>query len=208
MWNSVLKKVTYLGQNGNTLGTLKDSVNPLVSNGVTITKDAQGTEQSFDLTSTLEENLAAIVSDWYASITDYVRAMIHLTEYNSCADRIQQAWLFSGADDSIAVLHQVITNGGILGDNYSPMSDLDIQNLVYQAIYSVMIPLIWQSLSQTPQYPLVITTGIPCTTTDFDYLQFHVRETDKDTTQVCYNDNIYFLVGAIGAAERCVVSYP
>ena len=35
----VLKKAAYFAKNGNTLGTLKDSVNPLVSQGVTTIKD-------------------------------------------------------------------------------------------------------------------------------------------------------------------------
>ena len=36
---TVLKAVPYFKANGNTLGTIKDTVNPLVFNGVTISKD-------------------------------------------------------------------------------------------------------------------------------------------------------------------------
>jgi hypothetical protein len=37
--STAFKKITYFSQNGNTLGTVKDMTNGLVSNGITITKD-------------------------------------------------------------------------------------------------------------------------------------------------------------------------
>jgi len=38
-FDTALKAVPFFKANGNTLGTFKDWVNPLVSNGVTIAKD-------------------------------------------------------------------------------------------------------------------------------------------------------------------------
>lgn len=35
----VLKNLAYFKKNGNTLGTIKDSINPMISNSITITKD-------------------------------------------------------------------------------------------------------------------------------------------------------------------------
>ncbi|KAK9318864.1 glycosyl hydrolase family 71-domain-containing protein [Lipomyces orientalis] len=80
MWNSLLKGTTYFSKNGNTLGTMKDSVNALVSNGITLVKDDALADKSLASENELSANLAAMVNVWYNSTDQLV-----------CSVRVRQA---------------------------------------------------------------------------------------------------------------------
>ncbi|KAK9234065.1 hypothetical protein V1525DRAFT_391821 [Lipomyces kononenkoae] len=183
VWNAVLKGTSYFARNGNTLGTLKDSVNALVSNGITLVKDSQ--DPSLGEQNTLTENLVAMVTVWYNSV-----------------DQLNQE-LFNGSDSSIATLHSVITNGQLEENAYSPISDPDIQNLMLKAIYATVIPQTWL-LSPTRVGPVVLASGAACGTVN--PIENFIGVRNGDATWVCYNNEIYYLVGAIGAAQDCIFS--
>ncbi|KAK9364399.1 hypothetical protein V1509DRAFT_78068 [Lipomyces kononenkoae] len=184
MWNSVLKGTDFFSKNGNTLGTLKDSVNALVSNGVTLVKDTQDT--SLGVQNTLTENLVAMVTVWYNSV-----------------DQLNQD-LFNGSDSSIASLHSVITNGQLEENAYAPISDPVIQNMLLKAVYATIIPQTWL-LSPTSVGPVVLASGAACGTVN--PLEDFISVSDGDATWVCYNNEIYYLVGAIGPAQHCVFNH-
>ncbi|KAK9241813.1 hypothetical protein V1506DRAFT_549546 [Lipomyces tetrasporus] len=78
MWNSVLKGTAFFSKNGNTLGTMKDSVNSLVSNGITLVKDTSSTDTNLVVENTLSANLVEMVNLWYNSVAQLVCSYIRL----------------------------------------------------------------------------------------------------------------------------------
>lgn len=72
LWNSVFKDLNFF-KNGNNLGTLKDSVNALVSNGVTLSKDAAAIDTGINTSNDLSANLNEMITVFYDSIDTLVR---------------------------------------------------------------------------------------------------------------------------------------
>ncbi|KAJ8099510.1 hypothetical protein POJ06DRAFT_257166 [Lipomyces tetrasporus] len=75
--------------------------------------------------------------------------------------------------------------------------------MLRKAIYATVIPQTWQ-LSTTPVGPVVLTSGAACGTQN--PLEEFISVSDGDATYICYNNEIYYLVGAIGLAQTCVDS--
>ncbi|CAF9932295.1 MAG: hypothetical protein HETSPECPRED_008325 [Heterodermia speciosa] len=180
-WNSFLKAVPFFKANGNTLGTIKDTVNPLVSNGVTISKDTGLSGAVIEATNELNANLASMVKAWTTT----------LDVYN------QQ--LFNGSDASNTLLFTQIDEGKVLEAGFQ-QDDLMIQNAMEKAVYGYLIPQAW-SLSNGQISPVVVDSGAACGT--IDPVKKYISVDIGDASFVCYNNIIYYLVGASGLVDDC-----
>ncbi len=119
-----LKGVPFFKANGNTLGTLKDEINPLVSNGITIAKDTSIPSQVLSAQNDLNTNLDILVKTWTKT----------LDTFNS--------QLFNGSDSSNKALYGMITQGKVLEAGFQEDA-LFVQQSIEKAIYGYLIPQAW-----------------------------------------------------------------
>jgi hypothetical protein len=117
--------------------------------------------------------------------------------------------LFSGTDDAINTLTTLISDGKMIegavnGAAASPPvfpvqgSDAALQNTISKVFFGFSIPVIW-SVSQT--YAFIIDSGYSCGTVD--PLGQYLTPDTMHATWACYNDKLYYLAAAVGAAEDC-----
>ncbi|OBT82848.1 hypothetical protein VE02_08437 [Pseudogymnoascus sp. 03VT05] len=179
-WNSWLKNTPYfLKQNGNTLGTMKDSVNGMVSNSMTLIKDGQVAGAALATQDTLLSTLSQATQAWASTV-----------------DALNKK-LFDGSDSSIKMLGDMMADGALL-ENPSVLSDQDILVYLERALFSRLIPSAWQLSSQKP---FILDAGVPCGTVDptIEYLEKDVA----DKTWACAGNKLYYLVVLKGNAATC-----
>lgn len=131
-----LKGVPYFSKNGNQLGTLKDWVNPVVSNGVTIAKDTTIPGAQLTAQNSLSTNLGNLVKTWDATVDTFNKN------------------LFDGSDKSIDMLHNMITSGKVLELGYT-VNEATVQKALENSIYGFLIPQAWP-LSNLKVSPVVM----------------------------------------------------
>lgn len=185
MWNSALKGLTYFKNNPNTLGTIKDMTNPIVTNSLTIVKDTTTAGQTITNTNDLTDAMKQMIDAFERGQTGYLNN------------------LFNGSDASIDQLHALITDGKFLegGTVTAPASqgqspnNIDAADSIMKAIYASLIPLAWPK-SNRHEHPFVMTSDKPC---DFKGSPDQGATIDDDTANknsVCYNGKLYYLVAA------------
>ncbi|KAG8526406.1 uncharacterized protein KY384_000062 [Bacidia gigantensis] len=178
LWNAAFKKIPFFKANPNTLGTIKDSVNPLVSNGVTLIKDGSVAGESLNNQNTLEKNLGDFVEVWANTLS-----------------AINEG-LFSGKDDDIKQLHDLIDGGKCLQAGVL-LDDVVVSEAISQAIFAYMIPQAW-ALSSRDIHPVVINTGIDCGSDDKVDAKYLVAG-DAEKTKTCVNNKIYHVLSVSGS---------
>ncbi|KAM0796585.1 hypothetical protein BDR22DRAFT_825040 [Usnea florida] len=179
VWNSLLKVVPFFKANPNTLGTLKDLVNPMVSNGVTISKDAGLSGAIISATNSLDTNLGNMVTTWEHAINTYNQN------------------LFNGSSSSINMLHSQITDGHVLEAGFQQDG---IQAAMEKAIYGFLIPQAW-NLSNEDLAPVVINSAAACGTSNPD--SKYIYNNVAVANYACVDNTIYYLVGAQGSNRDC-----
>ncbi|OKL58597.1 hypothetical protein UA08_06382 [Talaromyces atroroseus] len=184
IWNEYLKGFAYFVENKDTLGVLKDSVNPIVSSGITISKDeATSGDYALNVKNDLETALGNIVEIYYESITAVNSAV------------------FNGSDSSIDTLWGLIQEGRMMEPTNSTPTDLQIQTYIEASMYSSLIPYAW-SLSSSPRYPFILDAGSDCS--DIDLMAVWMSsDTEAEDTYYCHNDKLYYLLVVTGEKASC-----
>ena len=131
-----LKVVPFFKANPNTLGTIKDWVNPSISNGITIAKDTSISGATLSAQNDLTTNMGNLIKTWYATFDTYNQQ------------------LFNGSDAGNTDLYNSITGGKVLEPGYQE-DELDVQNAMEKAIYGYLIPQAWP-LSNLDVHPVVM----------------------------------------------------
>lgn len=121
---AALKAVPFFKANPNSLGTIKDWVNPVVSNGVTIAKDSSISGATLSAQNDLTTNMGNLIKSWYAAFDTYNQQ------------------LFNGSDSSNTDLYNSITGGKVLVPGYQE-DELDVQGAIEKAIFAYLIPQAW-----------------------------------------------------------------
>ncbi|KAK9369874.1 hypothetical protein V1509DRAFT_638557 [Lipomyces kononenkoae] len=185
LWNSYLKTVPLFKDNGNLLGTVKDWVNPMISNSITIAKDAEASqEEALGIQNEISARLEYIVEQWQNMTT------------------VADAMLYNGSSSSVNILHTAITNGQLLESQYQDLSSQQVQQIVEQALYAMIIPYSW-TLS-VDWNPVVINSTTSCNQSP--KLQ-HISTDTQKVAGACVNNIMYYLVGAAGVAFTGVPPY-
>ena len=133
---AALKGVPFFASNPNTLGTLKDEINPLVSNGITIAKDTSIPSQVLSAQNDLNANLAILIKTWTKALDTFNNQ------------------LFNGSDPSNQELYNMMTQGRVLEAGFQEDA-LFVQTQVERAIYGYLIPQAWP-LSNLDLHPFVL----------------------------------------------------
>jgi hypothetical protein len=120
-----LKSVPFFAANGNTLGTVKDTVNPMVSNSITISKDSMAAATSaLGAQNALTDQIGTLITQWTNT----------LASYNSL--------LFGGTDDGNTQLFDLIQFGHTLDFSVLPDTN-DMAQSLQKTIFGMMIPAAW-----------------------------------------------------------------
>ena len=172
------------GANGNTLGTIKDSVNPMVASALTITKDAMpASSQAL----TNQNKLSALVGKMIDQWLDI------LDKYNSK--------LFSGEASSIKMVDELITDGKVL--NYKDLPDTQqLAKTLSKTIFGLLMPAAWK-VSAADVRPFIMRPDddkAGCGGLDPDK---YFPKADGSSVFVCYEGHGYWLVNVQGPWQTC-----
>ncbi|KAH8881787.1 glycoside hydrolase [Thozetella sp. PMI_491] len=177
MWNSVLKGISFFKSNGNTLGTLKDSVNGIVSNSLTLIKDSSAAGQAI----TTQDNVQATLGQ----LVTYIKNVMEESNEK----------MFSGNDDDVNTLKSLINLGQFVEPGPG-LSNEEYETLLTYNLYATLIPRTWR-LAPDPYYPFILTTGAACGTTN--PLPDYVDDGEGNTAWACAEDGLlYYIMGAPG----------
>ncbi|SCV50154.1 uncharacterized protein FFFS_09366 [Fusarium fujikuroi] len=185
MWNSALKGMPYFKANPNTLATVKDWVNPMVTNSITIAKDTLKDDSALSAENSISTRLNAIVTVWQAEI-------VSMNEQ-----------LFNGSKENTDLLFTAITDGQMLETKHQDLGVDAIQALVSKALFAELVPLAWQ-LSSSELGPVVIDSEQGCG--DKPNVK-HMSSKNYVSSGVCVGSTMYYLIGCTGEARTCDESH-
>ncbi|KAG8530286.1 uncharacterized protein KY384_004788 [Bacidia gigantensis] len=187
VWNAALKALPWFKANGNALGTIKDTINPSISNGITLIKDG-GLTGKIEVTNTLEENVGEVVKAWTATLNTL------------------NGQLFNGSTSSTDDLFGQISDGKVLESGYT-LDESEVETAIEKAIYGYLVPRAW-SLSNEDLHAVVVDSGLPCTP---PVIAFPINLVDEKyisgdvqaKTSTCVDGISYYLVMASGSGLDC-----
>ncbi|PNY28259.1 Uncharacterized protein TCAP_01845 [Tolypocladium capitatum] len=179
LWNSWLKRFAFFKDNSNTLGVSKDTTNGLVSNSLSLVKDASVAGQTLNVQNSVGETFGQLVDMW-ALLIEQANEM-----------------LFNGTDDGVQRLGDMMAKGKMMEPGEG-LSDLEIQNLLAYAIYGTLIPRAWNAVRT---FPVVIDSGKACNDANFDYT--FMDKDDAEKTKGCVDNRMYYLMAPIGLGWSC-----
>ncbi|WKT51246.1 hypothetical protein QSH57_016216 [Fusarium oxysporum f. sp. vasinfectum] len=185
MWNSALKGMPYFKANPNTLATVKDWVNPMVTNSITIAKDTLKDDSALSAENSISTRLNAIVTIWQAEI-------VSMNEQ-----------LFNGSKENTDLLFTAITDGQMLETKHQDIGVDAIQAFVSKALFAELVPLAWQ-LSSSELGPVVIDSEQGCG--DKPDVK-HMSSKSYGSSGVCVDSKMYYLIGCTGEARTCDESH-
>ncbi|KAJ5579715.1 uncharacterized protein N7459_005700 [Penicillium hispanicum] len=183
VWNIWLKK---LDIPSNRLGTIKDQVNPIMTNSITMIKDSEN-----DVTSMV-----------IASQTDLTNALGNMTHGWQLAMNNTPTQYFNGSHMAQAELYNLIRDGAWITPGQSP-SELEYQEIAMTAFYTYLIPEAWRDGENGP---FIMDGGTDCVDGKVLYRYDNknpvwrwFQEKAASEYGYCYNNHVYYLVNAKSA---------
>ena len=188
VWSSWLKSIPALLKNPNTLGTIKDSVNPMIQSSLTITKDSlPAASQALANQNTLSAMVGKLIDQWLATIDAYNKK------------------LFSGDDEGLAQLTDLIANGRSLDYQHLPDTQ-ELTATLTKTIFGLLMPRAWQ-VSAAGVHPFLMTPDEPIVGCDGLNPDKYYPQEEGSSAFVCFENRGYWLLNAHGmgsfAAESC-----
>ncbi|RDL39921.1 uncharacterized protein BP5553_04261 [Venustampulla echinocandica] len=184
VWNSALK-VGWLASNGNTLGTLKDSVNGMVSNGLTLGKDvATQANSALGAQNSLSNRITILINAWKQKVAD------------------TNAMMFSGSNDhsGMQLLLNMMDEGKLL--DYTDIVKTSLAGpIIERILWAIMIPWAW-SMSNAGIYPFIMISddeGERNRCTNLETGKKYIADYEK--VFVCVDGKSYWLVNVAGGAQ-------
>ncbi|RDW87891.1 hypothetical protein BP5796_03585 [Coleophoma crateriformis] len=143
LWNSWLRNVNWFKTNSNSLGTIKDTVNALVSNSVTLFKDNTEATSILNTQNTLSDFISTAVGLWVQNIEDLNSA------------------IFDGTNTTL--ISTLINDGLSLDGNSatSGASTASIQTTMERALYGYLLPEAWAASTDGDLAFIATTNGVP-----------------------------------------------
>ncbi|KAF7558240.1 hypothetical protein G7Z17_g159 [Cylindrodendrum hubeiense] len=185
VWNKWLKEMPAFSKSSasNWLGTAKDSMNGLVSNGITIIKSTGAWADTQNNQNLLSYYMGELIKSWATGISD------------------TNEQLFNGSVPSIENLYRLIDEGQVMEET-STSGTMDIVQYIEQSLYPILIPYAW-SLSNMNSHPFVMDSGYDCSNTYPDLYHDYMTQEVADAVSVCYNDKLYYLLDARNCQVDC-----
>ncbi|KFY89077.1 hypothetical protein V500_05953 [Pseudogymnoascus sp. VKM F-4518 (FW-2643)] len=180
MWNSWLKTSAVFKANPNSLGTIKDWVNPIVTNSITLIKDGMVAGAVLERQNDIAKTLGKVVSAWYSTVDVF------------------NQHLFDGSQSSIDELTSMISDGKMV-ERPGTVSDLDIQAYLERAIFSILMPRAWE-LGGTVVF--ILDSGAPCGAVNPSTNHFGTEHKGANAW-ACADDKLYYIVGISEASRAC-----
>ncbi|KAF4464677.1 Glucan endo-13-alpha-glucosidase agn1 [Fusarium albosuccineum] len=186
MWKTVFKKMNFI-KDGDNFGVVEGLTKDLITQGVTITKDATRAGTQLTSQNTLEERVGNMVRAWYAS-TD------QLNQHLFSGDPL-------GLNDNLDLLKKTIADGRFVDADLDLMSAEEIDQQARRAIYGQLIPYAWV-VGSGETSPFLLRSGKKC---NEGGRPSHVP---GDAPGWCFSDDkgfdeVFYLLGATGN-EGCV----
>ncbi|KAM0544350.1 hypothetical protein ACHAPJ_011886 [Fusarium lateritium] len=185
MLKTVFKKMNFI-KDGDNVGVVEGLTKDLISQGVTITKDATRAGTKLTSQDTLEERVGEMVRSWYSS-----------------TDQLNQH-LFNGdplsLNENLDLLKKTIADGKFVDADLDMLTAEEMDKQAKRAIYGQLIPYAW-SVGSSEASPFLLRSGKKCNEGRPD----HVR---GDAAGWFFHDDngydeVIYLVGAIGK-DNCV----
>ncbi|KAF2111869.1 hypothetical protein BDV96DRAFT_602899 [Lophiotrema nucula] len=175
-WNAILKDFPFFKQNPTATGAIQAGVGAIIQTGLTIIGQlAVKSPNPLNIQNTLDGAVANFIA-------------------NQAISQVGST-LFNGSDASIAALFSLIDNGQVMEPPSLPTA-VELQSYVSKAIYGFLIPQAW-GLSNKPIAPFILKSGTACAD-GVDASVFHLTKETADATNICYENEFYFLVAAEG----------
>ncbi|OBT85922.1 hypothetical protein VE02_04509 [Pseudogymnoascus sp. 03VT05] len=173
-------KIAYFKANPNSLGTLKDWVNPILTNSITLIKGGMVAGAVLERQNDIATTLGKVVSAWYSTVDTF------------------NQHLFNGSQSTIDELTGMISDGKMMG-RATNVTDLDIQGYLETAIFSILIP---RARELGGDVVFILDSGAPCGAVNPDVAHFSA-ETKGANSWGCADDKLYYIVGFSGASRAC-----
>jgi hypothetical protein len=107
--------------------------------------------------------------------------------------------LFNGDDTSVDRLQSLLSEGKMItGDPTVPLTSVETK--IESAMYAYLIPQAW-SLSNEEVYPFIVDSGFDCAADN--PLSQYIDDEDAQTSWVCHENKLYYLMAAKGASRSC-----
>lgn len=194
IWNGVTKTLPIMrdprwgGADPN--GLLKDTVNGIVTQGLTLTKDLTRTEAKLAAENDLSVRLGAVVEIWAKSASEFSKN------------------IFSGSSTEIDRLAELIRDGklsatpftanGVSGNEQGDLSAESIKQQAKKSMYADLIPRAWR-LSNKPLGPFILKSKKNCEGESIG----NVSDESRDKYGVCINGEMWVLTSAPEPEKNC-----
>jgi hypothetical protein len=189
--NTVIKRLPYFLEKTSHLQNTKDTTMSLIGQGTTIAKDLIHSD-----TSPWTPEPQAEFSTYMAQVVNGWKNMTVWT--------LQKT--FSGSDDSIKLIEELISNGK-LGNGRSVLSsdqgsDRGYSNSLVASIkkcfFGFTLPALWRA---SKSYPFVMDAGHDCESKE---LTEYLTDDTMDATGSCVDGKQYYLVYSKGDSNECI----
>ncbi|OBT91658.2 hypothetical protein VE01_10350 [Pseudogymnoascus verrucosus] len=191
LWNSAFKTVLFAGK-PNALGISKDSVNGMVSNGISLGKDtASQPHSALGTQNTLSDKISRMIDAWMGLVKDTNTVM------------------FSGTNDQggLKLLTDIIGEGNLLEDSYQVIVDAAMAIPIMETvIWAFMIPMAW-AMSNKDVHPFLMIYDDKKEKVRCDSPPPEGFFTSNKKVVVCVDGKAYWLSNASGKAQSCVQDY-
>jgi hypothetical protein len=171
-------------------GLLKDTVNGIVTQGLTLAKDLTRTEAKLAAENDLTVRLGTVIEIWAQSASEFSKN------------------IFSGETSEIYRLSALIGDGklsatpftdhGVSGHEQGDLSAESIKQHAKKALYADLIPRAW-SLSNKPLGPFILKTNTHCGGESID----RISDSSRDKYGVCINGEMWVLTSAPEPDKKC-----
>ncbi|VUC38121.1 unnamed protein product [Clonostachys rosea] len=188
VWNRWIKNIDWATRNANDFDTVKDFVNDMTYQGVTLAKDIlAASEEALTAGDELSTRAGAMINALRSSLTNYA------------------ATIFSGDDTPIKFLTKILASGKLVSPELNIESSETLRGLFERSLYALLIPMAWK-LSERELNPFIIDSKMSCSVdlseTDLTY---GIDEDAFKTEVVCdtSTDRKYILLSSEDPGGSC-----
>ncbi|KAF5011810.1 hypothetical protein FDECE_2100 [Fusarium decemcellulare] len=189
IWNMVTRTLPAMksprleGADAN--GLIKDTVNGLVTQGLTLTKDLTRTEAKLAAENDLNTRMGAVVEIWANSASNFA------------------SQIFSGDSVQVNRLGALIKDGKLAatpfgGNDQGTPSAEEMKQLTKKALFADLIPRAWR-LSNLPLGPFILKSNKNCG----GEVVWNLSNESRDKYGICINGEMFILTSAPDPGKNC-----
>ncbi|KAJ4183363.1 hypothetical protein NW755_009854 [Fusarium falciforme] len=187
-WNRWARNLDWSKRNSDDFDTVKDLVNDMTYQGITLAKDLITQEsKDIDPEALLADQVSGVTRAWRGGMQSYAKT------------------LFNGSDPSIKRMSKLMASGKLL-DPLSQLDNVGAINLeLKKTLYGMLVPLAWRVAGRDLN-PFILDSGRSCQDAPNDeYIKKVLGEDTRKDRIICDKgkNRAYYLVGAVDPAKNC-----